>query len=172
MRQLVIIFLLIFSASAEAKSHSVCTPPGKSPHHSVKKAEALVTIDSLRVGQEYFIRVQSNGCFHHTELFLIIQRSKDGYFATFKMRGKIEGHKVNHSYKKDRLTVAQLDSVRSFETSLAQIAAHTYNCTTVDTYQLSIGETSKQYKVDHCEWQGIGKLAGFLFKGQNNKRTT
>lgn len=172
MQYLAIIFLLILSTSAEAKNYSVCTPRGQTIHYSAKKTGALVTIDSLSIGQKYFITVQSNGCFHHTELFLTIQRSKDGYFATFKMRGRIEGQKVHHNYRKTKLTEAQLDSVRLFEISLAQISEHTYNCTTVDAYQLSIGETNNRFKVDHCEWQGIGKLVGYLFKRQNNKRTT
>lgn len=73
------------------------------------------TIDSLEVGKLYEISVKSNGCFHHSTLDLEIKRQSDGYFATFKMKGKVEGQKVHAKYKPVKLNDIQIDSIRTFE---------------------------------------------------------
>jgi hypothetical protein len=124
-------------------------------------------IDSLKVGSKYLINVESNGCFHHSELYLTILRNETDYFATFKMNGKIEGEKVKTRFKKIKLTTTQLDSLRSFEKQLMKISTQTFNCTTVDTYSLIIGSTKNILKVDNCNWNGIGKLIGVFFKSSD-----
>ena len=124
----------------------------------------VATIDRLKVGKSYFINVQSNGCFHHSDLDLTISRETDGYFARFKMRGKIEGHKVNTKFKNTKLSDFQIDSVRNFERQLIFVSASTYDCTTVDTYTLTVDTLKNTYTVDKCNWEGIGKLVGNLFK--------
>jgi hypothetical protein len=167
MRHLIItipLLISISSFSAEAKNDTNATAPKHSIAYPLKNPDTAVTIDSLKVGQKYLIKVESNGCFHHSDLFLTISKNKDRYFATFKIKGKIEGKKVNHNYKKVILTEAQVDSVRSFEKRLHQIAKQTYHCTTVDTYLLTLGAASSSFKVDNCDWQGIGKLVGHLFR--------
>jgi hypothetical protein len=126
------------------------------------------TIDSLKVGSTYLINVESNGCFHHSELYLTILRSETDYFATFKMTGKIEGEKVKTRFKKVKLTTTQLDYLRTFEKQLIKISTQTFDCTTTDTYSLIIGSTKNILKTDNCNWNGIGKLIGVFFKGSDN----
>lgn len=128
----------------------------------------FVTIDSLKVGSKYLINVESNGCFHHSELYLTILRSETDYFATFKMTGKIEGEKVKTRFKKVKLTTTQLDYLRTFEKQLIKISTQTFDCTTTDTYSLIIGSTKNILKTDNCNWNGIGKLIGVFFKGSDN----
>jgi hypothetical protein len=132
--------------------------------NKVDTSSSIICVDSLKVAQSYFINVESNGCFHHSDLNLIISKDIDGYFAIFKMKGKIEGQKVNTKFKKTKLTNYQIDSVRNFERQLINVSASKYNCTTVDEYSLSIGTLKKVYTVDNCNWQGIGKLIGVLFR--------
>jgi hypothetical protein len=124
----------------------------------------MVTIDSLRLGQTYFIVVESNGCFHHSELFLTISRQTKGYFASFNMKGKIEGKKVKNNLRKRLLNEFHIDSIRKFERQLAFVSATKYNCTTVDEYDLSIGHLKKHFIVDDCGWEGLGKLVGYIFR--------
>jgi hypothetical protein len=124
----------------------------------------MVCIDSLKVGQKYSINVESNGCFHNSKLNLIISREADGYFASFKMKGEVEGQKVNTKFKKTKLNNYQIDSVRSFERQLIYVSASKVYCTTVDEYILSIDTSKSVYTVDNCDWQGIGKLVGVLFR--------
>jgi hypothetical protein len=79
------------------------------------------------------------------------------------MKGKIEGQKVNTQFKKTKLTNYQIDSVRNFERQLNYYSTSKYGCTTLDEYTLSIDSLKKLYTVDNCDWEGIGKLVGFLF---------
>ena len=130
----------------------------------VDTSSSVICVDSLKEGQSYFINVESNGCFHHSDLYLIISKDTDGYFASFKMKGKIEGQKVNTKFKKTKLTNYQIDSVRNFERQLLFVSASKYDCTTVDEYTLSIDTYKKIYTVDNCNWQGIAKLVGVLFR--------
>jgi hypothetical protein len=132
--------------------------------NKVDTSSSIICVDSLKVGQSYFINVESNGCFHHSDLNLIISRDTGGYFASFKMKGKIEGQKVNTKFKKTKLTNYQIDSVRNFEKQLLYVSASKYDCTTVDEYTLSIDSLKKVYTVDKCDWQGIGELVGVLFR--------
>ena len=127
----------------------------------------VATIDSLKVGSKYLINVESNGCFHHSELYLTILRNETDYFATFKMNGKVEGEKVKTRFKKIKLTIAQLDTLRNFEKQLFKISAQTFDCTTVDTYSLIIGSTKNILKTDNCNWNGIGKLVAVFFKSSD-----
>jgi hypothetical protein len=131
---------------------------------SADTLSAAATIDSLKIGQRYFIDVESNGCFHHSDLRMIIAKETDGYIASFKMTGKIDQKKINRKFKKIKLTDLQIDSIRSFEKQLLAISALKYNCTTVDTYTLTVGTIKTVCIVDKCDWQGIGNLVAFLFK--------
>jgi hypothetical protein len=140
--------------------------------NKVDTSSFVISIDNLKVGQSYFINVESNGCFHHSSLYLTISKDTDSYFASFKMKGKIEGQKVNTKFKKTRLTNNQIDSVRNFERQLLFISSSKYDCTTVDEYTLSIGTYKRIYTVDNCDWQGIGKLVGALFRKSKYRRTT
>ena len=144
------------------------SPQGQSQlaHKSnkVDTSSFVVCVDSLTVGQSYLIHVESNGCFHHSELDLTISKDKSGYFASFKMKGKIEGQKVNTKFKKTKLTNNQIDSVRNFERQLLYISALKNYCTTVDEYTLSIETDKKIYSVDNCDWEGMRKLVGVLFR--------
>ena len=128
-----------------------------------------ITIDSLKVGSKYFINVESIGCFHHSNLYLTIYKNKDGYYATFKMNGEIEGKKVNSKFKKAKLTKYQIDSIRSFEKQLLTISAQTFSCTTEDIYSLTIGSTKNILNTDNCDWKGIGKLIGLIFKNEEKR---
>jgi hypothetical protein len=130
----------------------------------VDTPDLFATIDSLKVGSKYLINVESNGCFHHSELYLTISRNETDYFATFKMNGKIGDEKVKTGFKKIKLTATQLDSLRNFEEQLIKISAQTFDCTTVDTYSLIIGSTKNILKTDNCNWNGIGKLVAVFFK--------
>ena len=132
--------------------------------NKVDTSSSVISVDSLKVGQDYCITVQSNGCFHHSDLNLIISKETEGYFASFKMKGKIEGKKVNTKFKKTRLADYQIDSLRNFERQLISVSASKFDCTTVDEYTLSIDTLKKSYTVDKCDWQGIGKLVDVLFR--------
>lgn len=125
-----------------------------------------VTIDNLKIGSKYLVNVESNGCFHHTKLNLTISRNANGYFATFRMTGKIEGQKIKHQYSKTKLTESHLDSIKHFEKRLIDVSKQKLYCTTVDLYNLNDGLTSKLYKDDTCNWEGIGKLVAVLFRRQ------
>jgi hypothetical protein len=133
----------------------------------VDTSHLVATIDSLKVGSKYLINVESNGCFHHSELYLTILRNETDYFAIFKMNGKVEGEKVKTRFKKIKLTTAQLDALRNFEKQLIKISAQTFDCTTVDTYSLIIGSTKNIFKTDNCNWNGIGKLVAVFFKSND-----
>jgi hypothetical protein len=123
-----------------------------------------VTIDSLKNGEHYFIQVESNGCFHHSELYLHISKTGNQYYAAFRMNGKIEGRKIKNRFKKTRLHESQVDSIRRFENELIQISSKTYDCTTVDTYLLTINSTKIVYKIDKCDWEmNMGRLSWILF---------
>ncbi|MBC7850459.1 MAG: hypothetical protein H7Y31_12030 [Chitinophagaceae bacterium] len=121
-------------------------------------------IDSLQPGQAFAINVKSVGCFHQSQLRLVIERKVQGYYADFKMEGNIEGQKVKRSYKPIQLNHAKLDSIREFERQLKEVSSQTNYCTTVDTYALSFGSVKKIYTTDKCEWPGIGKLTDVLFE--------
>jgi hypothetical protein len=123
-----------------------------------------VSIENLKVGHSYLVNVESNGCFHHSNLYLTISRENDGYFAKFTMKGEIEGRKVNTKFKKTKLSDFQIDSVRNFERQLVQVSALKHDCTTVDQYTLAIDKLKTTYTVDKCDWQGIGKLVETLFR--------
>lgn len=161
---LTLLLHLSVSAATEAKSYPIGAPPHHPLHSTTTKQEAPVAIDSLKVGQKYLVTVASSGCFHYTDLLLAISRTRDGYFATFKARGEIQNQKIHHNYKRTKLTDQQIDSVRSFEKKLLQLSAESYHCTTVDTYRLTIGASTNHFRIDDCEWNGIGKLVGFLFR--------
>jgi hypothetical protein len=176
-----IIIMLLIAASAFAVSKqygpSVILEPSfnKQGYMRLDRIQTFVdtphlfaTIDSLKVGSKYLINVKSNGCFHHSELYLTILRNETDYFASFKMNGKIEGEKVKRRFKKIKLTTIQLDSLRNFEKELIKISAQTFDCTTVDIYSLIIGSTKNILKTDNCNWNGIGKLVGVFFKGSDN----
>jgi hypothetical protein len=132
--------------------------------NTLDTVSTVVTIDSLKVGQSYFVNVESNGCFHHSNFNLIITKEINGYFASFRMEGKIEGKKVSTKFKRTKLSDHQIDSVRNFERQLLLVSASRYDCTTVDNYTLAVDTIKKSYTVDKCDWQGIGKLVGDLFK--------
>ena len=130
----------------------------------VDTSSATATIDRLKPGQSYLINVESKGCFHHSDLYLTISRETTGYFASFRMKGKIEGQKVKAKFKKRKLSDFQIDSVRNFERQLILVSTSRYNCTTVDTYTLAVDSLKNTYIDDKCDWQGIGKLVSSLFK--------
>jgi hypothetical protein len=161
---LTLLLHLIVSVTTEAKKDPIGTPPPHPVQGTTTKQQAPVAIDSLKVGQKYLVTVASSGCFHYTDLFLAISKTKDGYYATFKARGEIQNQQIHHNYKRTKLTDRQLDSVRSFEKKLLQLSAQSYHCTTVDTYRLTIGASTNQFRIDDCDWNGIGKLVGFLFR--------
>jgi hypothetical protein len=133
--------------------------------HLTDTSRKIVTIDSLKNGEKYFINVESNGCFHHSELYLAISKTGNHYYATFKMNGKIEGKKVKKKFKKTMLNESQVDSIRTFENELIKISSKSFKCTTVDTYFLTINSKKSIYKNDNCAWKmGIGRLSWLLFK--------
>ena len=177
MRHLIItISLFLFVSSfAETKTTYIFTTPQNNLGYQdpvdlndldnfTDTAVAFVRIDSLRTGEKYSIDVVSNGCFHHSELYLTITKSADGYFAEFKIKGKIEGAKVRNTFKKRKINPQQIDSIRAFENKLFQLSKQSYGCTTVDNYYLMQGEKRTSYTVDDCDWNGMGKLVGYLFK--------
>lgn len=131
--------------------------------NKIDSSPSILCIDSLKLGQDYFINVQSNGCFHKSNLSLVISKETNGYFASFKMKGNIENKKINTTFKKTQLTDYQINSVRNFERQLISVSASHFICTTVDVYTLSIDKLSKIYTVNKCDWQGIGKLVEVLF---------
>ncbi len=122
-----------------------------------------VTIDNLKIGSKYLIDVESSGCFHYTKLNLTISRYNNGYFATFSMRGKIEGQKINRKFSKSKLNESQLDTLRIFEKRITDVSKQDLSCTTVDLYNLNDGKNNRAYKDNTCNWQGIGKLVKVLF---------
>ena len=124
-----------------------------------------ISIDSLEIGQKYYINVESKGCFHHSELQLTFSKKPEGYFETFEMKGFIEDKKVKTKFKRTQLTKSKLDSLRKFERELIIVSSQRRDCTTVDTYSLSISNDKNVHTVDDCDWPGIGKLIGVLFKG-------
>lgn len=138
----------------------------KSKHYNILPDTSLlhITIDSLKVGSRYLINLESIGCFHHSKLYLTISKNTDGYYATLKMEGKIEGRKIENKLKKTKLTTYQLDSVRNFEKQLLKISNQTFNCTTIDTYTFVSGATKNILKTDNCDWNGFGKLLAVIFK--------
>jgi hypothetical protein len=177
--QIIIMLLIAASAFAISKQYnpSIILEPSFNKQAymqldriqtSVDTPHLFATIDSLKVGSKYLINVKSNGCFHHSELYLTILRNETDYFASFKMNGKIEGEKVKTRLKKVKLTKTQLDYLRTFEKQLIRISNQTFDCTTTDTYFLIIGSTKNILKTDNCNWNGIGKLIGVLFKRSDN----
>lgn len=134
--------------------------------HSRDTTSLGISIDSLNIGKTYIVQVESNGCFHHSDLLLRINRQKQGYFASFQMKGKIEGKGIKKEYPAKLLTAEQIDSVRNFEIRLRNLAQVNKNCTTVDKYLLSVNSQSATYVIDDCDWQGIGRLVGYLFRKQ------
>lgn len=135
--------------------------------NKIDTSPSILCIDSLKLGQDYFINVQSNGCFHQSNLSLVISKETNGYFASFKMKGNIENKNVNTTLKKIKLSDYQIDSVCNFERQLISVSASHFICTTVDVYTLSIDKLSKIYTVNNCDWKGIGKLVGILFHNTN-----
>jgi hypothetical protein len=124
---------------------------------------AVATIDSLKIGHSYSINVKSNGCFHHSNLNLKITKEPEGYFASLKIKGKIEGEKVNIKLKNTKLNFNTIDSIRNFERQLVLISTSQYGCTTVDQYTLTVDSFTNTFVVDKCEWKGIREIVNTLF---------
>ncbi len=102
-------------------------------------------IDQLKPNEKLKIGFFTFGCFHSEELGLEIIRKEDQYLA------KLDKTEIV-------LSTNQIKLIREFEIELRQVP--TGYCTTTDTYNLTILDSSENMELidESCEWNGFSNL--------------
>jgi hypothetical protein len=113
------------------------------------KDSFIPTIDRLKNGQNYIIGISSLGCFSDKADSIIISRKKNEFFAT---------HKGN----KKKLTIPDIDMIRTFEIELNII--RNGHCTTSDSYQIIYKKQERIILDGSCGWNGGYRLLRQLWE--------
>lgn len=118
----------------------------------LNKLDAELRADTLSLDSEFYIIMESRGCFHHYQDSLRIFRTTEGIFA--QARGKTLA--LNGKF---------LDDYRLFEFDLFNNDRSDHNCTTNDTYSILTKWYHIEIAIDRsCEWRGLQKLLDTYFK--------
>ena len=102
-------------------------------------------IDSIKIGEQYQIHYSSQGCFHHEEDSIVINRTELGY-STFC---------ENQIFP---LTEREIKTIRAFENILF-FCNKDAGCTTLDSYSIKYKDFHVLICLDSsCDWNGFSQL--------------
>ncbi|MEM6686026.1 MAG: hypothetical protein AAF617_09610 [Bacteroidota bacterium] len=145
MKKIYVCYLLCLSVMmsyAQEKNKSIT---------SINTTKTVVPfIDQLQNGEKFTVHYKSTGCFHSNNENMTFQRENDVYF-------------VICNKQKKKLTADFMESIRNFETELAQ--KHDLGCTTVDNYLVIYNDVHRVITDGSCNWNGyqkLKKLFGFV----------
>ena len=108
-----------------------------------------VFVDQLVEGESYTIVYSSSGCFEQTTDNIVITRNANEYTGHVRTVTKT-------------LTTTDLNAIRDFETYLRS-NQFANNCTTVDTYNLTLNGTTYGKTDGSCNWGGGYSLLHNVF---------
>ena len=112
------------------------------------KDNYIPVIDRLQENESFEIKMDSHGCFHHSQEKITIRRLQNEFSITWGEETKT-------------LTQSDIEAVRKFEIELNYMKDA--GCTTADTYVVTYNKESKKITDGSCSWKGYQYLRKQLF---------